>query len=268
MAPPGITRRADGDFTVHEKEDGTDYWRIVKACIDENIDQDAFIRDRSAPPDIAIERDGVSAVLHPLTFKNPKRMVFRLEWEGRVFILKRAFMGTIGLRRLFPNSMGMTYFTRIMRKVDAAVRAGCVSTQGYFCVAERWRSALRQEVWLLLEYIEGRMLSGLDMELKKDLIVAAVEDLLRHSLAMDDFARGNFLIGADKRSDRNGEIVRAIDISCRPLTSLQAAKMRMKLNKLHGLGLPLRGRKERFFGQLLGARYWVREMLGLGGIEE
>lgn len=258
-AAPAIVRSVDGGFVIHATRDGGDYWRLVKACIDERIDQQELIRNLPAKPDIPIDRDGIRAVLKPIVFTNPKRMVFRLEWEGRAFILKRAFMGTIGLRRVLPTAMGVTYFTRVMKLVDAAVRGGCRSTQGYYLVAERWLSFLRQEVWVLLEYVEGKPMPQSDVAPRKQALVDAVEDLLRHNLTLDDLSLGNFL--------DNGEIVRAIDISCRPFVTLQSAKMRLKMNALYGLGLPMRNAGERIAAWLLGVRYRVRKALGMEGLE-
>ena len=258
-AGTGIARSVDDGFVVHCQRDGTEYWRLVKACIDENIDQGALIRGFPEMPDIPIDRNGIRAVLKPIVFNNPKRMVFRLEWEGRVFILKRAFMGTIGLRRVLPWVMGTTYFTRIMKLVDKAVRNGCRATQGYCLVGERWLSALRQEVWVLLEYVEGRpFATAADVAPRKQAFVDAVEDLLRHGLTLDDLVPGNFL--------DDGEKVRAIDISCRPFTTLQSAKMRMKMNARYGLNLPMRKKREAVLAFVLGLRYRMRKALGGEGL--
>lgn len=259
MAPEGIVSRVDGEFMVHSKDDGVDYWRLVKACVDEKIDQDALRRMWSEKPKLSVVRDGIDVVLCSIVFSNPKRMVFRVEWEGREFILKRAFMGTVGLRRMLPGSMGITYFTRVMRKVDAAIRAGCRSTQGYYCVAERWLSPFRQEVWVLLECVPGRALLPQQLPARREAFRAAVEDLLLHRLTMDDLALGNFL--------DDGEAVRAIDVSCRAFTTLQTAKMRLKLSALYGLDLPARGGGERACAWFLRLRYRVREWLGGEGIK-
>jgi hypothetical protein len=239
----------DGSFTVHRKNDGTDYWRLLKACIDEEIDQDALIRGLPEMPEIPVVRNGVDVVLQPFVFSNPKRMVFRVEWEGRVFVLKRAKMGTVGLRHLFPRSTGLTYFTNIMKKVDAAMRNGCWSTQDCYCVAERWLGLFRQECWALFEYVEGRGLEDNEVP-EHSAFLRTVEDLLRHGLTMNDISGKNFIT--------DGVTVRAIDISCRPFTVLNAAKMRLKLNARYELGLPMRG----VLAGLLRMRHWLRRYHG------
>jgi heptose II phosphotransferase len=256
----GIALRRDGGYVVHWKEDGSDYWRLVKACIDENIDQDALIRGYPAKPSIPVERNGISVVLKTLAYGNPKRMVFRLEWEGRTFILKRARMGTLGLRRFLPWTTGITYFTRVMRKAVAAVAEGCWSTQGYFCVAERWLSLFRQEVWVLLEYVEGTQLNLVNFAPNRRALADAAENLLQHRMTLDDLALGNFLVD-------NCGVVRAIDISCRPFTALQMAKMRLKLNTVYGLDMPIAEPREKLCARFLKARYWLRSALGLKGME-
>lgn len=243
--PEGIVRRDAGGsgFVVHMKDDGVDYFRLVKACVDAQFDQAAFMKGFPAQPEAALSRDGIDLSLKALAYTNPKRLVFRCTQGGREFILKRSFMGTLGLRRFFPRVMGLTYFTRVMRKVDAAMRAGCRSTQGYYCVAERWLSAFRQEVWVLLECVPGRDLLPDVPPSRRAALTEAVEDVLRHGLTLDDVSLGNFI--------DDGDAVRVIDLSCRPFRAWQAAKMRLKMRRLYGLDLPMRGIVERICGALL-----------------
>lgn len=246
--------KRDG-FAVVLKNDGNDYWSAVRACVAENIDQEALIRARPAvPPTFRVRRDGQDIVLVPMAYGNPKRMVFRMEWAGRRYVLKRARMGTIGLDRLAPGVIGLSYFTRIMRKVDRAVRNGCGATQDYFLVAERRTAAFRNEVWALLEYVEGESLGDQPEGAYRPELRRTVEELLRHGLTMDDLTLHNFLVGDGA--------VRAIDVSCRPFTRLQAVKMTMKMNARYGLDLAVGGLWNRAIRALLMARYRVRALLG------
>lgn len=254
--PQGITRTSGDGYDIYCKDDGEEYWRILKACIDENIDQDELIRNDPAKPVFTVRRGGVSLELHPLVFTNPKRMVFRVEARDKRFILKRARMGTLGLKRLLPGAMGLTYFTRIMRTVNRAVRSGCDATQDYLLVAEKGLSAFRQEVWLLLGYVEGEPLGDLPLEAHRRELKATVEELLRHGLTMDDLTLHNFLVDGGGR-------VRAIDISCRPFTRLQAVKMAMKMNARYGLGLPIRGVTDNLLRAALAVRYRIKRALGV-----
>ena len=254
--PVPTVRREDDGFVIYSKNDGTDYWRLARACIAENIDQGELLQaPPGKKPPIRIERDGVEAVLTPIAYRNPKRMVFRLEAAGRVFILKRAYMGSIGLRRLFPRLQGTTYFTRVMKMVNTAVGAGCRSTQDYYLVAEKWLSALRQEIWILLEYVEGDSL-GLhpDLASRKGALELAVTDLLRHDLTLDDLTLHNFV--------DSGTAIYGIDISCRPFTALQKAKMRLKMRRRYGLNLQPATLTEKALEGMLAVRYRLRKMLG------
>lgn len=255
--PQGIVCTTAGGYDICVKDDGEDYWRIVKACIDENIDQDELIRNHPAKAVFAVKRDGVELGLHPLVYTNPKRMVFRVEMGERRFILKRARMGTVGFKRLLPGIMGLTYFTRIMRKVNRAVLNGCDATQDYLLVAEKGLSAFRQEAWLLLGYVEGESLGGLPLEPHRRELARTVEELIGFDLTMDDLTLHNFLVDGGGR-------VRGIDISCRPFTRLHAVKMVMKLNAQYGLNLPVRGLANNLVRAALALRYRIKKVLGFG----
>lgn len=253
MAEAILCGKRDG-FEVHAKNDGVDYWAAVRACMAENIDQDELIRNRPARPTFRVRRDGLDITLVPMAYRNPKRLVFRMEWEGRRYVLKRARMGTVGLDRLLPGVMGLTYFTRVMRLVNRAVRNGCGATQDYFLVAEKRTAAFRNEVWALLEYLEGDSLGDQPEGAFRPELKYAVAELLRHDLTMDDLTLHNFLVGGGR--------VRAIDVSCRPFTRLQAVKMTMKMNARYGLGLVVGGFLDKLIFALLSVRSRLRTALG------
>ena len=250
-----ILRRQDAGYDVFVKNDGTDYWRLVKACIDENIDQAELIRNHPAMPQFRIDCGGREILLTPLVYTNPKRMVFKMDYDGRSFVLKRARMGSPGFKRFLPWMMGLTYFTRIMKKVNAATRAGCAVTQDFYLVAEKWLAPFRQEVWVLIQYLEGDLLlHAPDYTVHLDALRATASELLRHGLTMDDLTLGNFLLHENS--------VGAIDISCRPFTRLQSMKMTLKLNSRYGLNLPVTGLANRTVHGLLSLRYRIRRALG------
>lgn len=254
-----LRRRQDG-FDVFVKDDGVDHWRLARACMRAGIDQKALIAKYPECPVFSIDDGETKATATPLAYTNPKRLVLRVEAGDRTYVLKRACMGSPGFKRLFPWVTGMTYFTRIMRKVDAAVRAGCAATQDVYLVAERWLSPFRQEVWVLLQYIEGdgnwRSRDGAERmpDADRRALRQTAEELLRHNLTMDDLAPGNFV--------RSAGGFRAIDISCRPFTRLQKAKMMWKLNARYELELPVRGLSCRLLYAFLSVRYGLLKALG------
>lgn len=247
-----ILRFGKDGFDVSMKNDGVDYWRLAKACVDENVNQAELMREPYGHHVIQVDRDGVRAELVAMAWTNPKRLVFRMEVDGKRYVVKRAFMRSPGFKRFLPWVMGLTYFTNVMRQVNAAVRNGCDATQDYYLVAERWISFFRQEVWVVLEYMEGELLL-----LKEDFapyrakIRAAALELFAHELTMDDLTLGNFLLGDDDK-------VRTIDVSCRPCVRLQTVKMAVKLNTLYGLDIPVKGVFNRLLYALLAWRYRLR----------
>lgn len=246
-----ILRNRDGGFDIYAKNDGVDYWRLVEACIDENIDQDALRRDLDHHATLQLDRNGVRAELYVMAFGNPKRLVLRMDVDGKRYVVKRAFMGSPGFKRLLPGVMGLTYFTRVMKLVNAAVRDGCDATSDCYLVAERWVAPFRLEVWTMWEYIEGRRLFRPDEFVPhREEMARMAEELIRHGLTMDDVVPGNFLFSESR--------ARAIDISCRPFSRLQKVKMALKLNARYGLGLTLDGLADKLLAALLTTRYRLR----------
>lgn len=246
---PAILRRRAADFDVYVKNDGVDYWRLAKACIDENIDQAQLMLRRHEPQTIPLDRDGVRAELVTMAWTNPKRLVFRMEVDGKRYVVKRAFMRSPGFKRFLPWVVGLTYFTSVMKQVNAAVRNGCTATQDCYLVAERWLSPFRQEVWAVLEYLDGEPLIFADDSASHlPAVRACALELLAHGLTMDDLTLGNFLLGP-------GGVVRAIDVSCRPCLWLQKVKMAVKLDALYGLDMPVSGVFDRILYRMLEGRY-------------
>ncbi len=104
-----ILRRRDGLFDVFVKNDGVDYWRLAKACIEANVDQAGLLRDSAAPRTWTLDCGGVRGELTALAWGNPKRLVLRLDAGGRRYVVKRAFMRSPGFKRVLPGVIGHSY---------------------------------------------------------------------------------------------------------------------------------------------------------------
>lgn len=248
--------REDG-FDVCEKDDGAAYWRIIQAYRSAGIDRDTLMARQSGGHDPVIVATGTGTMeFHPLVYNNPKRMVFKVIDGGRQYILKWMRRGSAGLNRVWPWGKGLTYHTRLFEMVRRAVDGGCVSTQDYRLVAEKWLSTFRMEAFVLLEYVEGVAFAYKE---NQDALLPALrrstEDLIRHGLTLDDLSPYNFLVGDDG-------VIRFIDLSCRFPTRLNAVKMIMKMNNRYGIDLPVRGWRDTLLRSFLAARYAVLGRLG------
>lgn len=241
---------------------GFHFWRgdhegvgLVAACIAAGVDHAAVLGRPDPGAPLVVERDGFSLRLFPLAWRNRKRLVLRVEGGERTYVLKRVNRGSLNWSRLFPGVFGLSYFTRVMRRVGPAVERGCGAVQDVLVVAERGLGLSRQDAWVLLEYIDGVSVGMEGGREHESGMVACAEELLRYGLTLDDVSRGNFLW--------DGERVRAIDMSCRDPECLERAKMIEKIRVRYGYVVPKRRFLDRLLCGLVGLRYRVR--LALGG---
>lgn len=253
MARPGvaISRRRSSVYDIYEKDDGLDYWRIVHAYLQAGVTQ----HDLAARlPEKAAFTLGVGEGemrFTTISCTNPKRLVFLVETSEGKFLLKWMRRGSLGLKRLFPNSIGLTQYSRLFRKVREAIDNGCAATQDYRLVAERWVGWTRMEVLAVLEYVEGAHMGDQDdYSPYVARLRTAVEEILRHGLTLDDLSPYNFIVAEDG--------IKVIDLSCRPPTRVNAVKMVTKMNARYGLALPIRGVVDNCLRALLAVWYGLR----------
>ncbi|MCC8189074.1 MAG: hypothetical protein LIP77_00365 [Planctomycetes bacterium] len=253
MPYPAFHRQAGG-YRLCGRDDGTDYWRLVVGLLEAGVDRARLATDPAAR-DIAVRRDGREIRYRALTWTNPRRHVFRVYADGQSFILKWMRQRCLGLDRLLPGWPGVTRNTRLFRLVRRAVDQGCDRTQDYLLVAERPLAPFVRESVVLLEYLAGEPLGRQpDLGPFTEELRATVTNLIRHGLTLDDLSPFNFLV-----TDSG---IKAIDLSCRRPTRLQAVKMLLKMNTRYGLGIPVRGLVDTILARLLAARYALRRLTG------
>lgn len=254
-ARPAVSHRRIAAYDIYAKDDGRDYWSLAHAYLQAGVRQGELAKSLPDKPEFTLGAGENAMLFSTLSCSNPKRLVFRVDTRYGRYLLKWMRRGSIGLKRLFPNSAGLTYYTRLFQKVRRAVDGGCEATQDYYLVAERWIGAFRMEVVTVLEYIEGEPMGWRDdYSPFADQLARMAESLFRHGLTLDDMSPDNFLVTS------NG--IRAIDLSCRPPTRLNTVKMAMKMNARFGLDIPVRGAIDRTLRALLSMRYAARKWVG------
>lgn len=253
-APALSISRRDG-FTVYAAEDNAEWLRIMDAYLAAGVTFEAVQDGGARGREFAVTHGGEEFRFKALSRGNPGRLVFRAESGGKSYVLKWTNRKTLGLYRLLPGIPGVTYYTRLLRKVSRAVANGCDVTQNYYLVAERPRSLFRMDVLILMEYVEGQSMGRQeDFAPFRERLEKTVAGLVRHGLTLDDLSPFNFLLA--------GDAIKAIDLSCRPPTRLNAVKMIMKMNVRYGLRLPIEGLANKAVRALLGMRYAVRGWFG------
>lgn len=200
---PIIESRADG-FNLYLKDDGFDYWSLIEQF-----------------------RMGFLPV-RELRNRQPRlRRVFVVEADGRKFLLKWEMAREKNVEKLIWHFLTAPFYSRLMRKVNKAVNAGCDVMQDMYLVAERVSGRVCHEAFAITEYIEGRHISTPEEEARHgQAIIDAIRVLHAHGLAVCDIDHSNMLLTDDG--------VRFIDLTFRGTTFLSQAKdvarLRARLN--------------------------------------
>ncbi|MDR1612473.1 MAG: hypothetical protein LBT97_06770 [Planctomycetota bacterium] len=203
-----VHSRKDG-FDVYNRAGGKDYWPVLEAFLRGRVETENLKHNRS------------------------KRKVYAFEYGGARYVLKRDLMRSAGLRRLFPGG-GWTFHTRAMRKVNRAVDRGCRATPDIFLVAERWTGLLRQEVFALMEFVDGEMLLlGGEIAKYRSAIGEVMAELHAHGVTLSDVNARNYLVGPRG--------LKVIDLACRFPDALEMARDAVKVKIKFAVDLPPRG---------------------------
>lgn len=224
--PPAIFERRDG-FFVLKRNDGIDYWQIYER----------FRRNISQTKTMIAKKRGKTS---------------RYTEMGKTYVVKEFTMGTPFPNCRLAGRMGLSANIAIMRKVNAAVDAGCRVTQDFFMVAEKNISLFRKQVVLILEYLEGHTPVDEDEFKRYEGMTGRVfTELHRHRLTLSDFSLGNFIV--------DGTSLRVIDLSCRFPFFLNKVKDCIKLRELYGIKIEISGWFDRLIQAALILRNKVRD---------
>ena len=180
-----------------------------------------------------------------------EREIFLVEEYGRRFILKWDKggwgWGTEGpLEKFFWKLIRGPFYSRLMKRVDRAVRNGCDVVQTIHLVAERRTLHYCHEAYVLMEYAEGETLmsvtGGFEIQYKMNeaerepydrRVLEAMTKLHRHDLASCDVNPKNFTL--------NGSRTTIIDLSCRGNSFIDQVKDAVRLKKTYNIDFPLKG---------------------------
>ncbi|MDC7699000.1 lipopolysaccharide core heptose(II) kinase RfaY [Vogesella indigofera] len=184
--------RFDG-FCVLEKKDDKKYFAILSLFFDEKIERN-------------------------LIQKGSKGEVWKVRHDGVCYALKinRPTNKIIG--RKVKALLKGSYFSSLILRVDKARAEGCFSMCDVYLVAEKKHFRFARESFVLMEWIDGPLLS--DSEELRNKYKNEVGDLLKnihqHGISSGDVHPGNFIV--------SNTGLRIIDLSGRGASAIDRAK--------------------------------------------
>lgn len=179
-----------GGFCVLEKKDGKDYFSILSLFFDGKIERN-------------------------LIQKGSKGEVWKVRHDNIFYALKINKPTNKIIGRKFKALLKGSYFSSLIARVDRARAERCFSMCDVYLVAEKKHFRFARESFVLMEWIDGPLLSDSD-ELRnkyKSEVASLLKNLHQHGISSGDVHPGNFIVGDGglKIIDLSGRGASAID---------------------------------------------------------
>lgn len=234
-----VVTRTEPPFQVHLKDDGHDYLTLWN--------------------DFRAGRLKSAAILK----QDAKRDVHLVEAHGRRFIIKADRQTPKLFKSRLRQILGGPPHSRIMRRVNRAVRQGCTVTPDIYLVAEKMEKGICREAWNIQEYLPDPPLweftrnekdaYGYDLSPEQKAAVAkAITELHAHRLALADLNPFNILVSPGG--------YKVIDLSWAGSFRIGQALDILMLRHKMKIRLPLRGVSERLAVGYLSLKYKVQDL--------
>jgi serine/threonine protein kinase len=194
-----------------------------------------------------------------LNNKTDLREVYKVEYEGRDFVIKHDTEMEKLLEKKIWIRLAGTLFSRLISLTTKAIKKGCPVAQELFLVAEKLSGPFCQESYIIAEFIQGQCfmkeIIKIDGETKfvyqrPDAYVNSIVDSLtilhKFGLASDDIELSNMILTKDN-------IVRFIDLHPRgPIFLCQASDI-LKMKTFYNIDMKS---NNIFINVLTKIRYW------------
>lgn len=216
------------EFTIHRNPDSPDLWPLV--C--------------------AFRAGTVTGKV--LSTWRVSRSVRLIEWEGARYVLKHDLRGDrLPWEKALQERLHKPFYSRLMRSILAARKAGCRVVRNIHLVAERMEGGVCREAYLVLEYVEGTPFAAkAECLAHAGEVEAAMRELHRFDLALGDMNHKNFVLSPEGR-------ITIIDLSSRGFVRLGKVKDAVRMRLHYAIRLPLRGIVDR----LLFAGVYVQQQI-------
>lgn len=230
----GITTARKDGYKLFIKDDGFDYTRLWEDFRAGRIEDVFTIRDYG------------------------KREVHRVGYAGRKFIIKIDREISRHLEVKAWRAIQGPFYSRQMKAVNRAIQGGCRVTPDIYFVAEKEGGLLCRESYIILEFLEGRVLaSEPDYTPFYPGIIEAIEELHKYDLVLSDANDWNIML--------TPEGVRIIDLSWKGITWSGKGKDVVILKQLYGIELPVRDFSRRAAARYIIIKHRIRDFIhGLG----
>lgn len=206
-APPILESRQNGWRSLW-KNDGTDYPALLQSFLAGEITGEEFKRDYSTS-------------------------VTQVDALGRRFIFKHYYKWEPRPEKRLWHRLAGTFYSRIFRLTNQAIRNGCQNVQDIFLVAEQFEKHDAKEVWLIAEFIPGEQLNKGDPMARREQIFLAIAELHHCGLASNDLNISNMIVTGDDQ-------IKVIDISINTFLSICQIKDIILLHRKFGGEPPFR----------------------------
>lgn len=234
-----VVSRTAPPYRVHLKDDGQDYLALWND-----------FREGRLSGATALKQDA-------------KRDVHLVEAMGRRFVVKVDRQTPRLFKSRLRQILGGSPHSRIMRRVNRAVRRGCTVTPDIYLVAEKIEKGICREAWIIQEYLPDPPLweftrnetdaYGYDLSPEqREEVAKAMRELHAHRLVLADLNPFNILVSA------NG--YKVIDLSWAGSFRIGQALDILMLRHKMKIQLPLRGLSERLAVGYLALKYKIQDL--------
>ncbi len=206
-SPPILESRRNG-WRVLWKNDGTDYPALLQSFLAGEIPSVEFKKDYSTS-------------------------VHQADADGRRFIFKHYYKLEPRPEKRLWHRLAGTFYSRIFRITNRAVRLGCRNVQDIFLVTEDFEGPYAKEVWMIAEFIPGEQLGKCDPMSRREQLFRTVAHIHECGLASNDLHPLNMILTPE------GEI-KLIDVSINSPVIISQMKDLIRLRRHFGDAPPFR----------------------------
>lgn len=205
------------------KNDGTDYPALLQSFLAGELAATEFKKDYSTS-------------------------VHQADALGRRFIFKHYYKLEPRPEKRLWHRLAGTFYSRIFRITNQAIRNGCRNAQDIFLVTEQFEGPYSKEVWMIAEFIPGEPLALRDPLSRREQVFRTVAHIHQCGLASNDLHPRNLILTPE------GEI-KLIDVSINSPLLITQIKDILRLRSVFGDAPPFREILLPAFGRRL--LYWL-----------
>ncbi|MDR1086101.1 MAG: hypothetical protein LBP22_14895 [Deltaproteobacteria bacterium] len=230
-----------GPWRIQWKNDGFDYQTLLNSFMDNEIQGQR------------------------LTTGSPYRIVHKVEYAGRTFVLKKDTETDRRLEKRLWTRLAGTFYSRLIHLTSKAIKKGCPVLQDVYLVAEKMEGSFCREAYIIAEYIhgqsfikevyeEGQPVVFLRPGVNLSRIAEALAILHDYGLASNDAIVSNFILTEDKK-------IKVIDLCTNGPVFIAMANDIMKMRRSYNTEVPIRRLTVKILTVFLSWQYRLKQRL-------